>query len=439
MVMEKKEIQVVDFENLPVDFDVADAVLAKIKEEYGTVPDCSTKEGYAKAKAGIAVCRPLRVKIEAKRKKNNAGYKKRNDDEAARITSFLVAIEDPLKEARQVQDAIKEKEREVKAEKEKERVAAIEKDINTIRNVVLDCHGKTSLELSGIIESLDETEIEVDRFAEHTPIAEAAKIEAIQKLEEMRDQALANEKADEERKAEDVRLAKEREEFEAEQAEAREKEKAAAIQSAKDAQDLADKEAAIEKEAKRKDDIKAKIQAIKDSGAYDPEATAEQIEGRITLLEAQEPSKDTFEEYTEEACLAIETTWTALRAFHDMKVEQEKVAAAKAEEEAAENVVEEAIEDTASDSADKVIEAAQDGDIVDAEFVEEELSDTQLLDFLEYHNGKARYTGKCIFRLSETGRGWRLHETSREGAYESVREALVAAVRNMGGAYVPNK
>lgn len=56
------------------------------------------------------------------------------------------------------------------------------------------------------------------------------------------------------------------------------------------------------------------------------------------------------------------------------------------------------------------------------------LSDTDLLDFLEYHNGKARYTGKCLFRLSSTGRGWRLHETSGEGAYRSVREAIEAAI-----------
>ena len=368
--MEKKEIQVIDFENLPVDFDVADAVLAKIKEEYGTVPDCSTKEGYAKAKAGIAICRPLRVKIEAKRKKNNAGYKKRNDGEAARITSFLVAIEDPLKEARQVQDAIKEEEKRVKAEKEKERVAAIEKDINTIRNVVLDCHGKTSLELSGIIESLEATDIEMDRFAEHTPIAEAAKIEAIERLGELRDQALANEKADEERIAEDARLAEIRQKLED-----------------------------GEKERNRVADIKAKIQAIKDRGAYDPEATAMQLEGRINVLKSVTPSKDVYEEFTEDAFMAIGLAVSALQDFHGIAVEKERIAAvaaeeaAKALEEAAEDVVEEAIDDSEADSADKVIEAAQNDDVVDAEFVpgyqvdkvktDEDIEFTERMDFVD--------------------------------------------------------
>lgn len=51
-------------------------------------------------------------------------------------------------------------------------------------------------------------------------------------------------------------------------------------------------------------------------------------------------------------------------------------------------------------------------------------TDTELLDFLERLNREKRYTGKCILRLSTTGRGWRLHETSEEAAVSSVREAI---------------
>ena len=309
----KNEIQVVDFENLPIDYSdtgVTEAVLAKLKEDYTVVPDCSTKEGYAIAKAGITLLRTLRIKIEAKRKKNNAGavsYKKRNDGEAAGYISLIVALEEPMKAGKQVQDAIKEEEKRIKAEKEKERVAAIEKDINTIRNVVLDCHGKTSLELSGIIESLEATEIEVDRFAEHTPIAEAAKIEAIERLEDLKGQALNNEKADEDRKVEDARLAVLRKKLEDEQT-----------------------------ETARKDAIKSKIQAIKDRGAYDPEATAEQLEGRINVLKNVVPNKDIYEEFTEDAFMAIGLAIASLQDFYIIAVEKERIAAAKAEEEAAE-------------------------------------------------------------------------------------------------------
>ena len=52
---EKKEIQVIDFKTLPVDFsgvEVTDKALATLKEKYGKVPNCSTKDGYALAKEG---------------------------------------------------------------------------------------------------------------------------------------------------------------------------------------------------------------------------------------------------------------------------------------------------------------------------------------------------------------------------------------------------
>lgn len=52
--------------------------------------------------------------------------------------------------------------------------------------------------------------------------------------------------------------------------------------------------------------------------------------------------------------------------------------------------------------------------------------DTRLLDFLE---SKASYTNRWICRVSSTGRGMRLHETSAEGSYPTIREAIEAFVR----------
>lgn len=51
-------------------------------------------------------------------------------------------------------------------------------------------------------------------------------------------------------------------------------------------------------------------------------------------------------------------------------------------------------------------------------------TDEQLIDFLQERNDDAIYSGKCILRFSLHGRGWRLHETTLEGAYASVREAI---------------
>jgi len=59
--------------------------------------------------------------------------------------------------------------------------------------------------------------------------------------------------------------------------------------------------------------------------------------------------------------------------------------------------------------------------------------DSKRLDWLEKQNKEARYTGRCIFRWSTTGRGWRLHETSSAfgdiPTFTSVRDAIDHAMR----------
>lgn len=52
-------------------------------------------------------------------------------------------------------------------------------------------------------------------------------------------------------------------------------------------------------------------------------------------------------------------------------------------------------------------------------------TDTDLINTLEGLNKEASYTGKCILRQSTTGRGWRLHETSKEEGCDTVREAII--------------
>lgn len=58
------------------------------------------------------------------------------------------------------------------------------------------------------------------------------------------------------------------------------------------------------------------------------------------------------------------------------------------------------------------------------ERVRQAFEDSKRLDKLQALNEQAKYTGTCILRLSETGRGWRLHETSRDGADSDVRGAI---------------
>ena len=53
-----------------------------------------------------------------------------------------------------------------------------------------------------------------------------------------------------------------------------------------------------------------------------------------------------------------------------------------------------------------------------------EYTDKELLDFLQTELERGRYTGRCILRLSTNGRGWRLNETSWDGAVTDVRKAI---------------
>ena len=55
-------------------------------------------------------------------------------------------------------------------------------------------------------------------------------------------------------------------------------------------------------------------------------------------------------------------------------------------------------------------------------------TDTQILDWLQKQLDKETYTGRCVYRQSPYGRGWRLHETTRSGSSTDVRQAIILAM-----------
>lgn len=61
-------------------------------------------------------------------------------------------------------------------------------------------------------------------------------------------------------------------------------------------------------------------------------------------------------------------------------------------------------------------------------------TDTKLLDFLQSLTNDAAYTGKVVCRKSTTGRGWRLHETSRSYGVSDVRQAIADHMKAVKGA-----
>lgn len=54
--------------------------------------------------------------------------------------------------------------------------------------------------------------------------------------------------------------------------------------------------------------------------------------------------------------------------------------------------------------------------------VQDKPTDTEMLDFLDSLTGE--YTGRVILRKSATGRGWRLHESSKVEATKKVRDTI---------------
>lgn len=88
-------------------YSVTDATLALLAKEFGTVPDCTTAPGYETARKAIGVCRTYRVEVEKTRKELKAEaieYGRRVDGEAKRITEAILAVETPLKEAKEAED-----------------------------------------------------------------------------------------------------------------------------------------------------------------------------------------------------------------------------------------------------------------------------------------------------------------------------------------------
>lgn len=101
-------------------YGVTDHYIHDLRIQYTglSIGGTQDKEGYELVRKGIATIRELRTAVEKKRNdlnRNAIDYKKAVDEEAKRITSLLVEIENPLKEQKEQVDAEKAR---IKAEEE---------------------------------------------------------------------------------------------------------------------------------------------------------------------------------------------------------------------------------------------------------------------------------------------------------------------------------
>lgn len=195
----------------------------------------------------------------------------------------LVAIVEPeelrLQTLRDVWDEAREAEKRAAAEKEAKRIAAIREHIDDIRSIATKAVGLVSWLIAVEIEDLQALAIDVERFADLTGEAEAARGATLDKLNELHAAAVAHE-------AEQARLAAERKELERQRAELeaqrRRDEEARAEQERKDAEARAAREAE-ERAAREAREAEERAQREREEAARREQQAREDAERRAAL------------------------------------------------------------------------------------------------------------------------------------------------------------
>ncbi len=129
MQVQDKQLEQTNGQDPVVRYSPAEAEIATLRQEF-TGLTCDTPTGYEQTRKAIAVLRTHRTTIEKRRvelKAEALSYGRRVDSEAKKLTSQILAIEEPLKAAKQTVDDEKDRLRRESEEAERARVAAEEK------------------------------------------------------------------------------------------------------------------------------------------------------------------------------------------------------------------------------------------------------------------------------------------------------------------------
>lgn len=279
-------------------FNQTDAALAELKSRFAIVPDCSTKEGYAEAKAGKSELTKYRSSLETARKDIKGPYKVAGeiiDAEAKRIKLELESIEAPLKAAIKVAD-------EAEAQKKADRIARLQAKVDEIYDIEAKAQATEGKDaVSQLIESLNNLDVDNDYY-DLTVQAQDAKASVLDRLGNLYAQRLGMEVAEMQRV----------------EAEGRRKEAEA------EAKLLREKQAELERVATLKDSImrlREKPVDLMDSNSKD-------IKLEIEKLEAFDMTKVNWEPIQEEALTAYNTVCERLRKMFRMaKAEEDRLEA----------------------------------------------------------------------------------------------------------------
>lgn len=220
-----------DYKGELVKLDAVEQALAGLREQYGTVPNVQTKEGYALCKKGIKELTTYRTSTEKLRKeitKPHRDFIDRVNGYGKDLVEKLQAIEQPLKDAKQNEDERAEREKQ-------ERIAKLRERINVEIWSFLDT--AEGLDSTGLAELHDAAvNIDTDGYFDVTSEAEDAKAEVLKRISEQHGQTLEKERLAAEQaevEAERRRLREEDERREAERKELEELRRFKAEQEAK--------------------------------------------------------------------------------------------------------------------------------------------------------------------------------------------------------------
>lgn len=160
-----------------VEFDKVGAGLTQLQKNYaGVLFEVETPKGMEHAKAARQVLRQPRYAIEKIRKDAKApllAIGKKLDAEAARITSEIMKLEDPIDQQIKSEEDRKEREKLAAAAAEAKRVSDIQARVEAIRNLPVRAAGKTPAQILAI--QTEAAAIVIDgTFAEFAEQAAAA-------------------------------------------------------------------------------------------------------------------------------------------------------------------------------------------------------------------------------------------------------------------------
>lgn len=184
-------------ENVIVEYSATEAALAELRQKYaGIVFDLTTTKGDKEARAARLELITLRTSLEKKRKQFKAPaleFGKKIDSEASRVTTEILALENPIDEQIKADEQRRERE---KAERERiaaERAQGFRDRIAVIRAFVGKCQGISAERITNGIAMVEQVDVSAAAFEEFALEAAAAKSETIAAMRQIMGETKARE------------------------------------------------------------------------------------------------------------------------------------------------------------------------------------------------------------------------------------------------------